>query len=98
MLHPLEELELDVSVVAESLGDIERQIVCRVEHGHSLPLKVTAKVVGATVEFRQPNVDFGLVQVDTAAEAELAIANLSDIPAVWELKEKGAAGHLTLPA
>jgi len=95
VLHPLEELELDVSVVAESLGDIERQIVCRVEHGHSLPLKVTAKVVGATVEFRQPNVDFGLVQVDTAAEAELAIANLSDIPAVWELKEKGAAGHLT---
>ena len=95
VLQAHQSLEMDVSLLAEAVGPVDRTAMLVVDHGPVLPLRVRADVAGPVLSFAQANVDFGLVQRGCHAEATLTLVNKTDIPADWCLAERSAEPFLT---
>ena len=80
-----------VELTPPKVQRVDLNLKCVVEHGPSLPLRVTAEVEGPEVAIAQSQVDFGLLQQHVAGDTYLLIRNQSAIPATWALEERRPA-------
>jgi hypothetical protein len=69
-----------VELTPPKVQRVDLNLKCVVEHGPSLPLRVTAEVEGPEVAIAQSQVDFGLLQQHVAGDTYLLIRNQSAIP------------------
>ena len=77
-----------VELTPRQVQRFDAQMSCVVEHGPTLPLRVTAEVEGPEVSIAQSQVDFGLLQQHVAGDTYLLIRNQSAIAATWALEER----------
>lgn len=77
---------------AHCLGAYDVAVPCAVSHGaQPLGLRLRANVVGPRVRFLQPEVDVGLMAVNTGADAIVQVQNLSSVPAQWDIAPQGCS-------
>jgi len=77
-----------VELTPRQVQRFDAQMSCVVEHGPTLPLRITAEVEGPEVAIAQSQVDFGLLQQHVAGDTYLLIRNQSAIAATWALEER----------
>ncbi|KAL0048861.1 hypothetical protein WJX82_001204 [Trebouxia sp. C0006] len=82
------EQQFEVVVTGREIGRIQAELVCSVEHGAAQAVEVMAAVAGPRVEFEDPGLLFGLVQLGTQVCQQITIRNPSSYSsASWTLRE-----------
>lgn len=89
-LAPGETQAIRVTLLPRALGSITASVMCKVENGPTLRLDVKADVMGPSVHFRDPILDFGLINfgiVGVHKEKTLTLTNSSSVPAEFVLHQ-----------
>ena len=67
-------------------GPFKVTMTCEIQHGMPLTLVIEGEVAGPMVRLNRPTINYGLVEVDKTANAELIISNISSgVEASWGL-------------
>jgi len=81
-----------VKLTAPEVSRVDRTLLCSVQHGPTLPLRVQADVEGAEVVIAQREIDFGLLQRDIPGDTYVLLRNTSSVVAYWTLEERRGDG------